>query len=198
MGNTTASHPQQRIQERSRQATSQGQHQTRTLSLPPQRPPSVITALPDTDHLSSTDHPSKNVLAMSTPPNDVTIPDSPNSIMASAIPEVYYSNDVVHIDSPEPALSIDPSVPSYVSANGEISKPIQKLIRTSRIMWSCMVSLHHHLWMPLMESEVTHTINTLSQYPLQAYTIDTITLTSYHSFNTRTTNPPHRPLPSSH
>ena len=122
MGNTTASHPQQRIQKRSRQATSQGQHQTRTQSLPPQSPPSVMTALPDTDHLSSTDHPSKNVLAMSTPPNDVTVPDSPNSIMASAIPEVYYSNDMVHIDSPEPALSIDPSVPSYVSANGEISQ----------------------------------------------------------------------------
>ena len=133
MGNKT-SNPQRRIVRESNSnrrssaddvTASQLQQQTLPPLPPPQYPPLVTTALPDPDlplsMLSSQSHTpnlSSNVLTT----DEDTFTDSPNSIMASAIPEVYYASDMIHIDSPEPALSIDLSVPSFVAANGEISQ----------------------------------------------------------------------------
>ena len=107
-------------------ADSQGQQQVQNVPL---LPPSVMTELPDPDlpismlATSQTPDRSRTVLTTSTfEEAEVTFPESPNAIMASAIPEVYYASDMIHIDSPEPALSIDLSVPSFVAANGEISQ----------------------------------------------------------------------------
>ena len=107
-------------------ADSQGQQQVQNVPL---LPPSVMTELPDPDlpismlATSQTPDRSRTVLTTSTfEEAEVTFPESPNAIMASAIPEVYYASDMIHIDSPEPTLSIDLSVPSYVSPTGEISQ----------------------------------------------------------------------------
>ena len=107
-------------------ADSQGQQQVQNVPL---LPPSVMTESPDPDlpismiATSQTPDRSRTVLTTSTfEEAEVTFPESPNAIMASAIPEVYYASDMIHIDSPEPTLSIDLSVPSYVSPTGEISQ----------------------------------------------------------------------------
>ena len=126
MGNKAYNPQQQRFNARSRHEVSShfstdGQLQSQTLSIPPQFP-NVMTALPDSNHHSSPERP-PNVFTMSTPEQDVTAAlESPNAIEASPIPEVYYSNDMVHIDSSEPVASIDSNIPMYVTAAGELSQ----------------------------------------------------------------------------
>ena len=135
MGSKT-SHPHQR---RNNEPSSNGHQQTQRTTPPPPPPPPppqlptmllpTVTTLPAPDHSPSVfpisqtpDRIPNNVLSISTPEQVTAPPYSPNAILASPIPEIYFSNDMIHIDSPEPAVSMDPSIPSYVSATGEISQ----------------------------------------------------------------------------
>ena len=108
MGNK-ASNPQRRNNETNngRSSVVTVQQQTLLPPPPPQCPPLVMAALSEPDlplsilpSQSNTPNRTSNVLTPSTP-------DSPNSIMASAIPEVYYASDMIHVDNPEPAISLD-------------------------------------------------------------------------------------------
>ena len=57
-------------------------------------------------------------------PMATTTPYGSNAVLASPIPEIYYSNDMIYIDGPEPLLSIDPSIPSFVSTTGQVSQAV--------------------------------------------------------------------------
>ena len=131
---TKESRPLRRRYESSSSEASSNGPPSQTILPPPQFP--TTTTLPEPQlpvtvlsTSSLPDHP-PNLLSISTPdsvtapyiPDDVTVPHSPNAILASPIPEIYYSNDMIHIDSPEPALPVDPSIPSYVSVAGEVSQ----------------------------------------------------------------------------
>jgi len=134
MGNKESSAHPHRIKESSSSRRSsmaamrrESQSQIQPPPSPPRYlPPTVMMALPDPEHtldmIPTISHSPERPPNVLTPEEDFTIPDSPNSIMASAIPEVYYASDMIHIDSFEPAPPIDLSVPSYVSATGEISQ----------------------------------------------------------------------------
>ena len=120
MGSKTSS--QRKEESTVGEAPTNGHQQSQSQIIqPPPPPPRPI--------ISSSNHSPPIVLPLSQtsaadilPPKPLVeqeITHNPNAILASPIPEIYFLNDMIHIDSPEPLLSIDPSMSSYISATGE-------------------------------------------------------------------------------